>query len=513
MHLFISCPPRLEALLTEELNSLNIEARVWPRGASAPLSMENVYRINMESHLATRVLWPLKSFTCTDRETLYEEALSIEWDEWLTPETTFAVDANVTDNEGFRHSHFAALVVKDAICDYFRDKVGERPSVDLQDPAVQFNLFIFKDKATISFDTSGAPLFKRGYRAASVQAPLQETLAASLLKMSRYTADDILCDPYCGSGTILWEASLMATHTPAGFFRKSWGFFKHPLFSQAAWDAYLLSLEAKRVPLKPFSIFGSDRDLKTVEVCRSTQRATNLAADFQHSDIRFLRLPVIPTLVVTNPPYGVRMQSNTDPYIALARFLETTCQGQAHAAILSPLRKLPGKFPGRFTQPVPIVNGGMDIFVHLLEAGGTSASYARNTQEESPQSEDHSSDADSYTSSSHEDALNDQTEQSDDVQLEQSSTSKEDSLAHESTDQSEHSSDVQDDSLAHLLDDDFDTDGSDDSDDDESDDDQPAVSKAAPSGNRPARRFGDKSFAPRDRSSNDRPRRPFGDRP
>ncbi|MGR3973240.1 MAG: THUMP domain-containing protein, partial [Candidatus Rhabdochlamydia sp.] len=473
MHLFISCPPKLEALLTEELNHLNIEAREWPRGASAPLSIENVYRINMESHLATRVLWPLKSFTCTDRDTLYEQALAIEWEQWLTPQMTFAVDANVTDNEGFRHSHFAALVVKDAICDYFRDKTQERPSVDLQNPDVQFNLFMFKDKATISFDTSGAPLFKRGYRAASVQAPLQETLAAALLHLGRYQSDDILCDPYCGSGTILWEAALMATKTPASFFRKSWAFFKHPLFSQAAWDDYLKSLEAKKIPLKPFSIFGSDRDLKTIEVCRATRRSTELAVDFQHSDIRFLRLPVIPTLVVTNPPYGVRMQSNIDPYAALARFLETTCQGQAHAVILSPLRKLPGKFPGKFTHPVPIVNGGMDIFVHLLEANGVISSSP------SPQSLEGSINSES----SDEESFGNLTHQPMDTPMD---------------DVSDHSLDSKDDSSANH---------------------QPVRSfdkKETSSRTPPRRSFGDRperSFSSRDSSSQDRPRRSFGDRP
>src|SRR3990167_3449481 len=103
MHLFVSCPPKLEELLAEELNSLGIPARKWPRGVSVEPTMENVYRINYESRLATRVLWPLKLFTATDRETLYKEALSIEWDKWLTVDTTFAIDANVTLSEGFKN--------------------------------------------------------------------------------------------------------------------------------------------------------------------------------------------------------------------------------------------------------------------------------------------------------------------------------------------------------------------------------------------------------------------------
>lgn len=368
MHIFVSCPPKLESLLAEELNALGIPARKWPRGASIEATMENVYRVNLESRLATRVLWPLKLFECKDRDTLYKEALSIEWDKWLTTDTTFAIDANVTMNEGFKNSHFAGLVVKDAICDYFREKTGTRPSVELRNPSVQLNLFIYRDKATISFDTSGAPLFKRGYRISTVEAPLQETLAAAILRLAGYRSDDILCDPYCGSGTFLWEAAMMASDTPAGFYRSSWGFFKHPDFSQTAFDHYLDSIQRKRHPIKPYTIFGGDRDLKAIEACRATGTATGLPVHFQHSDIRVFRPPQIPNLVVTNPPYGMRMRSNIDPYTALSQFLETTCESKAHAAILTPNPRLPIRFPGKLHKPIPLVNGGLDVFLYLLEA-------------------------------------------------------------------------------------------------------------------------------------------------
>ncbi len=368
MHIFVSCPPKIEALLAEELNSLGIPARKWPRGVSVEPTMENVYRINLESRLATRVLWPIKLFDCLDRDTLYKEAYSIEWDKWLTVDTTFAIDANVTMNEGFKNSHFAGLVIKDAICDYFREKTGNRPSVELRNPAVQLNLFIYKNKATISFDTSGAPLFKRGYRISTVEAPLQETLAAAILRLAGYKSDDILCDPYCGSGTFLWEAAMMSTHTPAGFYRDSWGFFKHPEFSPTDFNTYLHAIQGERSLIRPYTIFGGDRDLNAIEACKATGAATGLPVHFQHSDIRLFRPPQLPTLVVTNPPYGMRMKSNIDPYTALAQFLETTCQSKAHAAILTPNPRLPIRFPGKLMKPIPLVNGGLDVFLYLLEA-------------------------------------------------------------------------------------------------------------------------------------------------
>lgn len=368
MHLFVSCPPKLEELLAQELNSLGIPARKWPRGASVDVSMENVYRINIESRLATRVLWPLKLFECDSRETLYAEAKAIEWDQWIKGDSTFAIDANVTASEGFKNSHFAGLVIKDAICDYFREKTNERPSVELRNPSVQLNLFIYRNRATLSFDTSGAPLFKRSYRASTVEAPLQETLAAAILKLAHYTPNDILCDPFCGSGTFLFEAAMMATHTPAGFFRDTWGFFKHPQFSSTDFNQYLESIQSKRTLLAPYTIFGGDRDLKAIDACRRAQTATGFSIHFQHSDVRLFRPPKPPTLVVTNPPYGVRLQSTSDPYSALAQFLETTCQGKAHAAILAPYPHLPRVFKGKMMKPIPLVNGGLDVFLHLIEA-------------------------------------------------------------------------------------------------------------------------------------------------
>lgn len=367
MHLFITCPPNLEDALAEELQELGIPARRWPRGVSAPLSMENVYIINYGSHLATRVLWPLAHFDCDGRDTLYDEAKKIPWTDYLSVDQTFAIDTNVTAHPEFKNSHFAGLVVKDAICDVFREKTGSRPSVDIKMPHVQFTLFIYQDKATISVDTSGTPLFKRNYRIGTIEAPLQETLAAAILRLADYTAEDVLCDPFCGSGTFLWEAALLATHTPAGYFRKHFGFFNHPLYREEEWRSVKNKLNSRITALKPYSIFGGDRDLKTVELCRAIQAHTKFPLHFQHSLIENFRPLQIPTLVVANPPYGNRLKPTNDPYTALYNFLATTCQGRARAAILSPLRHLPPPFKRQKRQSIPLVNGGMEVFLHFAE--------------------------------------------------------------------------------------------------------------------------------------------------
>lgn len=365
MHLFITCPPHLEQLLTDELKGMNIPARRWPRGVSAPLSMENVYRINYTSRFATRVLWPLAHFPCTSREDLYAEAKKVPWQQFLSLDKTFAIDANVTHNPAFRNTHFAGLVVKDAICDTFREATGERPSVEIYNPTVQFHLFIYENQATLSIDTSGTPLFKRGYRLGTIEAPLQETLAAAILKFSDYSSSDTLCDPLCGSGTFLWEAALLATHTPAAYFRPHFAFFHHPFFSQAEWLAIKAEYDSRITPLKPYSIFGGDRDRKATDLCSATLKKTAFPLHFQHAHLHNFKPISQSTLVVTNPPYGTRLHSAPDPYATLSQFLQITCNGKARAAILSPHRRLPPSFSQRTRKSIPLLNGGLEVFLHL----------------------------------------------------------------------------------------------------------------------------------------------------
>lgn len=365
MHLFITCPPFLEQLLTDELKTYGISARRWPRGVSAPLSMENVYKINYLSRFATRVLWPLAHFPCTSREALYAEARKIPWHDYLTLDKTFAIDANVTNSPSFRSSHFAGLVVKDAICDAFREKTGQRPTVEVYNPAVQFHLFIFENKATLSFDTSGAPLFKRGYRQGNVEAPLQETLAAAILKLAGYSPSDILCDPLCGSGTFLFEAALMGTSTPPAFFRTQFGFFHHRDFAEKEWQAVKTKCDASITPLQPSTLFGSDRDRLGIDLCQKTAQKTGFPVLVKQTHLHTYQPPVQPTLVITNPPYGHRLSSDADLYTNLSKFLEVACQNRARAAILSSHKRLPPTFVQSTQKPIALLNGGLEVFLHL----------------------------------------------------------------------------------------------------------------------------------------------------
>ena len=182
MKLFISCPFGLEDLLCKELVMLGItQIHKHFCGVEIPYTEEHLFTANYQSRIATRVLLPLLRFSCHNKDDLYRHAREIPWQDFLTPEKTFAIDANLHQHPNITHSLFAALVVKDAICDRLREKQGKRPSVDVRSPDLQFNLFLHKTKATLYLDTSGSPLFKRGWRKETGPAPLQESLAAACL--------------------------------------------------------------------------------------------------------------------------------------------------------------------------------------------------------------------------------------------------------------------------------------------------------------------------------------------
>jgi putative N6-adenine-specific DNA methylase len=353
--LFVTCASGFEPLLIEELGQLGIRTRRKGfRGVYVDQEMEAVYLINYRSRLATRVLWPLAQFACPDREALYEAAKKIDWQIFLDLEKTFAIDANVSHPK-LRNSLFAALVVKDAICDNLRESLGGRPSIDIKNPDLQLNLFIHQGKATLSLDTSGIPLYKRGWRSSTADAPLQETLAAAILHLAQYTEHDTLCDPFCGSGTFLIEAAMVATQTPAGFFRKSWGFVNLPQFSVDAWLKVKQAADRNRKPLVKGKIFGADRDPKAVAICKSHLKTTGFDIDVACKEIRSYQPPHAPTVIVTNPPYGKRLEASLSAYRDLGAF------ARGKSFILAPDNHLMQATRLRVKNTFDLSNGGLPV--------------------------------------------------------------------------------------------------------------------------------------------------------
>lgn len=366
--LFVSCPHYFEEILLKELKSLGIEKlRMGFCGVYVPMKIENVYLINYCSRVATRVLWPLIRFACPTKEALYTMAKKVEWSRYLSTEKTFAIDANVS-HPLLKNSLYASLVVKDAICDYFRDKVGERPSVNIQEPDVQLNLFIQKGQATLYIDTSLMPLHKRGWRLENTEATLHESIAAALLLRSGYTGDEILCDPFCGSGTFLIEAAMIASKTPPGFFRKKWGFTTLPDYSENQWLSFKASVDKQIVPLKSGQIYGADKDENTFKTAYRHIKATSFRGliDLQHQDISSYHPAKTPQMVICNPPYGKRLELNKSVTEGLKRFIQGECAPATHILVLTsdPLFLKPLNM--KTQEDISFKNGGLSVALYYI---------------------------------------------------------------------------------------------------------------------------------------------------
>lgn len=328
MTLFVSCGPGLETLLIEELAELGLEETsvgfcgVYVRGCESKTLMETIYTINYCSRIASRVLLPLLEFRCYDQKALYQGADQIDWKRYLNKGQTIAIDANV-NHPRLRNSLFCAQVVKDAICDQMRKATGTRPSVDIQNPDIQLNLFIHGDHAILSFDTSGDPLHKRGYRQDAGEAPLQESMAAALLRIAQFKGNEHMIDPCCGSGTLLIEAALIASRTPPGYLRKQWGFFNHPDFVNEEWLIVKNEADKHRKELLPKSFVGCEINSEVARICRANLRAAGFleAVEVLRTDFNDYEPAVPPNFLMTNPPHGRRLMGDDSSLRALYRQL------------------------------------------------------------------------------------------------------------------------------------------------------------------------------------------------
>lgn len=369
LSLFVSCADSLEPLLIDELKSYGlVHLKEGYRGVFVPISMENIFKINYLSRLATRVLLPLAEFFCPDAQTLYREAKKVSWLDYLDDTKTFAIDATIHHPQ-IRHSLYGAQLVKDAICDTFKEKKGTRPSVQVKNPDVQLHLFIQKNRATISFDTSGIPLYKRGWKETSGEASLPETLAAAILMRAGYSKREILCDPFCGLGTFLIEAAGIASQTPAGYYRKKWGFFHLPTFRLSEWEDFKKQWDHKRRPLEFQKIIGADSDPHAIHLCRSYLQKTGFDKEILlvNCPISKLSLPHSPTLVISDPPFGKRMHASTQVYRDLGQFLRICCAATPWAYILTSSISLVKATGCQVLSEWPLRYGGLNVSLYQLK--------------------------------------------------------------------------------------------------------------------------------------------------
>lgn len=366
MELFITCIPGLEPALQQELQALGITYEVGPPGGLRvkEASLDTIYTCNYMLRSASRVLLQLAVFPCVSKEDLYNAALGLPWEEYFKKMPTFCIDAAVT-SEAFNNSLFAAQLFKDAVCDRLRKYMGRRPDIDTRNPGIRLNLFMHGNKAIISFDTSNDPLHERGYRGKNVRAPIRENLAAGILLLAGYTKNDVLVDPCAGSGTFLLEAAMIATNTPPAALRGRFGFQYLPFHKETEWHKIQSFFLKKRVPLKAGSIIGIERDPATFDQLQANCETAGFAKEItlQRSDFRTAEFPVLPTFVITNPPYGKRLseeRSLEGLYQALGDFMKQKAAKPGKGAIFTgnlPLAKCVGlKTARRFVMS----NGGID---------------------------------------------------------------------------------------------------------------------------------------------------------
>ncbi len=298
----------LEQVLAEELKGFGATGvSILNRAVAFEGSKLLLYAVNYRSRLALSVLMPVSSFGISGQKDLYNGAVAVEWDHYLDPSKTFAVTA-VVNSPHFPHSGYAALVVKDAIADFFRRLTLGRPSVDAKDPDLLVNVHISNNRVTISLDSTVVPLYRRGYRQGMSEAPLGEVLAAGMIALSGWKPGIPLSDGMCGSGTIVAEAGLIACNIAPGKFRKSFGFMRWKDYDAALFRSVRFDAE-KRERKSPAKISGSDISAETCAIARANIRAAGLedAVEIAERDFFTSPAPAESGMLIINPPYGRRL--------------------------------------------------------------------------------------------------------------------------------------------------------------------------------------------------------------
>ncbi|MCH5327956.1 MAG: RNA methyltransferase [Coprobacter sp.] len=299
----------LEDVLAEEIALLGGE-NIEPgrRMVSFTGDKELLYKANLQLRTALRILKPIYRFSASNTDEVYDQIKSFNWDKFLSPDKTFAIDSVVYSDE-FKHSKFVTYRTKDAIADYFAEKYGKRPSVRINNADILLNLHISQHNCTLSLDSSGESLHKRGYRVDQTEAPINEVLAAGLILKTGWRGDKNFIDPMCGSGTFLIEAALIATRTAPGIYRKDFAFERWPDYDEELFDR-LYNDDSMETPFE-YKIYGSDISPKAVSIAERNIKSAGMSKYIELNVQPFQQCTEAPEngVLVTNPPYGERITS------------------------------------------------------------------------------------------------------------------------------------------------------------------------------------------------------------
>lgn len=351
----------LEDVLRDELISLGAEnVEMGRRMVSFDGDLAMMYRANLCCRTALRILKPIEKFTAHDPEELYDIVREIEWDKYMGLKTTFSIDSTVNSDE-FSHSKFVTYRVKDGIVDYFREKYGERPSVRVAGADLVLNVHIFEDRVTISLDSSGEPLSKRGYRVEQTAAPINEVLAAGIIMKTGWRGDSNFVDPMCGSGTFLIEAALIAANINPGIFRQQFAFEKWQDFDRDLFEEIYNDDSAERE--FAYKIYGGDIDAEAIAVARKNIKEAKVEdmVELEWKPLVEWTENTDPGILVTNPPYGERLKP--DDMVALYKSIGFTLKNYFqgwHAWIIGLNDEDFRNIGLKPTVKIPLLNGNLE---------------------------------------------------------------------------------------------------------------------------------------------------------
>jgi putative N6-adenine-specific DNA methylase len=371
---FAPCPRGLEDVLAAELAELGADGITAADGGVAfggPIDL--AYRANLESRLASRILWQVGHGAYRDDEDIYQLALDLNWPQWFRAIRTLRVDVAATRSP-LTSLEFATLRIKDAVCDRHRAGSGVRPSVSKDQPDVRVHAYLTAGAATFYLDTSGEPLFKRGYRRQTAEAPLRENLAAGLLRLARWQPGTPLLDPLCGSGTIAIEAALIALDIAPGL-KRTFGFQKLGWYDGPAWQRIKQAAQRRMRAVEGAAIYARDVDEAAIRQCHVNIEAAGVAGAIAVEQIDALvgTAPANEGAIVTNPPYGVRLAGSNalaEFYPRLGDALKQRFAGWT-AFLLSGDTRLPKLIGLKASRRTPLFNGALEcrLYEYGLVAG------------------------------------------------------------------------------------------------------------------------------------------------
>lgn len=360
---FATCPRGLEALLEEELlaqHALKIVAT--DGGVSFEGNLETMYRVNLHSRIATRIMSRVGQGHYSTEEDIYKATFKLHWPSWFKVNQTIRVKVTGVKCP-LKSLDFVTLRIKDAVCDRFREEGALRPSVSVRDPDVRIHAYLTENQYQLYLDTSGAPLYQRGFRDVSVIAPLRENLAAGIIMLSSWVPGTPFLDPMCGSGTFLIEAAMMAVNQPPGM-KRTFGFQKLTSFDENLWKKIETEAIHNMKPIEFLDIYGSDIDLRSVRVARHNLKVAGLeeAAKVMQSDFIKLEPPASEGTLVTNPPYGQRIGEDEDlkeVYPVWAKHMKESFGGWDTYFLTADL-EMPKDMRLKPTKKTPLYNGALE---------------------------------------------------------------------------------------------------------------------------------------------------------